>query len=187
MVESRRWAADVEQPKLSRETTQVLNYLNVLNPRPSISAVEVDSSHPTNQLYRALFSTKEYEFFQGWDSTTKPENQLLWVRGEPGVGKTMLLTGTVRALLSATARDESDRCFLSFYFFDHAKKGSNNAASALRTIIWLILVYQPDLCTHLTRKLDSTRRRHLNDPNDFLALSAIFYDMIEDERLAKHI
>ncbi|KID86073.1 ribosome assembly protein 4 (RSA4) [Metarhizium guizhouense ARSEF 977] len=136
-------------------------------------------------MYRALFSTKEYEFFQGWDSTTEPENQLLWVRGETGVGKTMLLTGTVRALLPATAQDKSDPCFLSFYFFDHAKKGSNNAASALRTIIWLILVYQPDLCTHLTRKLDSTRRRHLNDPNDFLALSAIFYDMIEDERIAK--
>lgn len=44
-------------------------------------------------------------------------------------------------------------------------------------------MYQPDLCTHLTS--DSTRRRHLNDPNVFLALSAIFYDMIEDERLAK--
>lgn len=110
---------------------------------------------------------------------------MLWVRGEPGVGKTMLLTGTVRALLPATAQDKPDRCFLPFYFFDHAKQGSNNAASALRTIIWLILVYQPDLCTHLTRKLDSTRRRHLNDPNDFLALSAIFYDIIEDERLAK--
>lgn len=62
-VESRRSAAAVEQPKLSRETTQVLNHLNVLDPRPSIWSVEIDSSHPTNQLYRALFSTQEYELF----------------------------------------------------------------------------------------------------------------------------
>lgn len=130
----------------------MLNYLNMLDHRPSISAVEIDSSHPTDQLYRALFSTKEYEFFRGWDSTTEPENQLLWVRGEPGVGKTMLLTGTVRTLLSATAQDKSNRCFLSFYFFDRTEKRYDNAALALRAIIWLILVYQPDVCTHLTRK-----------------------------------
>lgn len=108
---------------------------------------------------------------------------MLWVRGEPGQGKTMVLTGTVQALLSATDQNLPDRHFISFYFFDHAKQGSNNAASALKTILWLIFLYQPDLSTHLSEKLDSIGRQHLNDPNDFLALSAVFYNVIEDERL----
>ncbi|KAI2472223.1 hypothetical protein F4781DRAFT_438442 [Annulohypoxylon bovei var. microspora] len=56
---------------------------------------------------------------------------------------------------------------------------------ALKTIIWLILVYQPDLSTHLSEKIKSTGRQHFNNLNDFLALSAVFYNMVEDERLSK--
>ncbi|EFY95306.2 WD40 repeat-like-containing domain protein [Metarhizium robertsii ARSEF 23] len=166
---SKKSAGNIEQPKPSRETTQVLNYLNVLDHRPSISAVEIDSSHPTDQLYRALFSTKEYEFFRGWDSTTEPENQLLWVRGEPGVGKTMLLTGTVRTLLSATAQDKSDRCFLSFYLFDRTEKRSNNAALALRTIIWPFLCTNRTLAGHGRRnaRLHSGQSRDLTRTNKY--------------------
>lgn len=178
-------ASDVEHPGPSGEHAQLLNDFGILDPRLSIETFGIKSSHQTYQLHTALFSTKEWKTFQNWNATTEQGDSLLWVRGETGQGKTMLLTATVRALVSATAQGRSDRPFLSFFFFDHAKPDTNKAAAAIKTIIWLILVYQPDLSMHLAEKVSSTGHRHFNDPNDFLALSAVFYNIIEDERFVE--
>ncbi|KAI0883900.1 WD40 repeat-like protein [Annulohypoxylon maeteangense] len=174
----------IRQPSPSYSKTPLFDNLKVIDPRLSLPAAR---DYPGHQLYKNLSSTTKYRWFQNWDVITEPENWLFWVRGEHNQGKTMLLTGAVLSLLSATSQEQSGGCFVSFFFFDRAraKEESNSPAAALKTIIWLILANQPDLATHLSKKADCTDRRSFNDPNDFLALSDIFYNIIEDERFAK--
>ncbi|KAI1460162.1 WD40 repeat-like protein [Annulohypoxylon moriforme] len=175
---------DIGPPGHSESEALLLDNLNVLDPRLSIPTAK---NYPSHQLYQRLLSTTEYRSFQNWDSNTEPKNWLFWVCGEHGQGKTLLLTGIVQSLLTVTTREQTDDYFLSFFFFDRtrARLDSNNPATALRTIIWLILVYQPDLATHLSKKADSVGRRTFNHPNDFLALSDVFFNIIEDERFVK--
>ncbi|KAI5920088.1 hypothetical protein F4810DRAFT_723814 [Camillea tinctor] len=52
-------------------------------------------------------------------------------------------------------------------------------------LIWLFLVQQPpSVASHLQTKFNSTGRRHFDAPNDFLALSTVFYEMIEYKALS---
>ena len=45
-----------------------------------------------------------------------------------------------------------------------------------------MLKHQPELVDHLTKKCESTGRKHFSSANDFYALSLVLYSMIQSER-----
>jgi NACHT domain len=113
-------------------------------------------------------------------------SRLLWIKGDAGRGKTMLLIGIIEELLQQLKQLSSttpDAGLLSFFFCQGTDSHLNNATAVLRGLIYLLLVQQPSLISHLRRKYDHAGRGLFEDANAFYALSEIFRDMLHDPGL----
>jgi Cdc6-like AAA superfamily ATPase len=115
--------------------------------------------------------------FQRWRDDES--SRLLWVTGDSGKGKTMLLVGITEELTKST----SDRGLVSF-FCQGTDLRLNNATSILRGLIYLLLIQQECLLTYLRKKYNHSGRQLFEGANTFYALSEIFTNMVHDARLS---
>ncbi|KAH8742961.1 NACHT domain-containing protein [Diaporthe sp. PMI_573] len=112
--------------------------------------------------------------FQRWRNG---QNQLLWVRGDPGKGKTMLLCGVINHLEELPATN------ISYFFCQATDKRINSATAVLRGLIFLLINQQPLLIRHIRDKYDQAGRQLFEDINAWVALSAILKDSLQDPGL----
>jgi hypothetical protein len=120
--------------------------------------------------------------FQRWRD--HPESRLLWIKGDPGKGKTMLLCGIINEL----SRDgTTDACYRNVaYFFCQATDSRINSATAvLRGLIYLLLDQQPSLLSHVQSEYDRAGETLFQDANTWDALSRIFTNILRDPSLRK--
>ncbi|KAM5347487.1 hypothetical protein ACJ41O_010492 [Fusarium nematophilum] len=119
-------------------------------------------------------------------------NRLLWIKGDPGKGKTMLLIGIVDELerqlrpseQSATDTNADD-AVLSYFFCQGTGSSLNNATAVLRGRVFLLAVQQPSLASHLREKYEHSGSKLFEDANAFFALSEILSGMLRDPSLAR--
>ncbi|KAI0097526.1 WD40-repeat-containing domain protein [Nemania sp. FL0031] len=157
---------------------KLLAKLNVVDPRTKILEPNPEKKEAIDALYDSLCVTEQYGLFQNWKL---PNSQLLCITGSAGQGKSTLLMAVLQKLSSKSSSLDNPQC-LSFFIFDHNRSDSNNAAAALRNIIWLLLQRNHSLSSHLEKKFHLTGRNDFNNQGDFPALSSIFYDMILDDK-----
>ncbi|KAJ5823607.1 NACHT-domain-containing protein [Penicillium robsamsonii] len=74
-----------------------------------------------------------------------PENRLLWLRGDPGKGKTMLICGILNELIQSSVPTAT----VSFFFCEEAESVANNASAVLRGLIYLLVKQNPKLISHV--------------------------------------
>ena len=160
-----------------------MSKLHIADARFAVLEPEEEQSLAMQELYQPILSTEQYKRFQEWD---KSENQLFCISGSVGQGKTMLLTTIVQTLhrLGKTPGRSGTVC-TAFFFFDYGRFESNNATAALKNLIWHMIAQQPSLSSSLKEKFSSTGREYFGSPNDFLAFSAVFYDMVQNEELSE--
>ncbi|KAH7065088.1 NACHT domain-containing protein [Macrophomina phaseolina] len=115
--------------------------------------------------------------FQQW--CNDPQSQLLWIKGDPGKGKTMLLCGIVNELQKSKAKAN----LLSFYFCQATDSRINSATAVLRGLLYLLIKQQPSLVSHVRKKHDDAGKALFEDANAWFALSEIFADMLHDPDL----
>lgn len=116
----------------------------------------------------------ENEGYQQWAKGNK--ERLLWVKGDPGKGKTMLLCGIINELESSTTSDNV------FYFFCQASEPRLRSASAVvRGLIWFLARRRPNLIPHIRKEYDDSGNDVFKDHNAWQALSNIMASMIDDE------
>ncbi|KAF1967661.1 HET-domain-containing protein, partial [Bimuria novae-zelandiae CBS 107.79] len=113
--------------------------------------------------------------FQQWQRD--PHSRLLWIKGDPGKGKTMLLCGIINELKRSTNH------FLSFFFCQGTDSRINSATAVLRGLIFLLVKQQPRLASHLRKRYDEAGGSLFQDANAWVALSEIFTSMMQDEGL----
>ncbi|KAI0162917.1 hypothetical protein BJ166DRAFT_481863 [Pestalotiopsis sp. NC0098] len=77
-----------------------------------------------------------------------PQSRLLWIKGDPGKGKTMLLCG----ILDRIKSNSSDS--LSYFFCQATSNKLDNAVSVLRGLIWDLVRQNPSLSKHVRQKYD---------------------------------
>ena len=107
--------------------------------------------------------------------------RLLWIKGDPGKGKTMLLLGIVRELTSHLG-SHSDGGSLSYFFCQGANERLNTATSILRGLIWMLLLQEKSLM----RNIDLLKMDKLNeDDTAFYILKDILLSMLGDETLKR--
>ncbi|KAL7959002.1 hypothetical protein V8C34DRAFT_323579 [Trichoderma compactum] len=96
--------------------------------------------------------------------------QLLWIKGHAGTGKTMLLMGIIRSL-----EKRQDFCApgISCFLCQGTDVALNNATAALRSLVWMLVVEQPHLISHLRQKSER-----------FFALSKVLLGMLDDPELS---
>ncbi|KFY11687.1 hypothetical protein V491_07098 [Pseudogymnoascus sp. VKM F-3775] len=124
----------------------------------------------------------EHSVFQQWRDDK--QGRMLWIKGDPGKGKTMLLCGIVNELSPLTKlSDEKATTLLSYFFCQATDSRINNATSVLRGLIYLLIVQQPSLASHVRRKYNQGAKMPFEGVNSWAALSMIFEDILQDSSL----
>ncbi|KAF7506453.1 hypothetical protein GJ744_011703 [Endocarpon pusillum] len=116
--------------------------------------------------------------FQQWQQ--HPDSRLLWVKGDPGKGKTMLLCGIIDELHNSTPRST----LLSYFFCQATDQRINSATTMLRGLLYMLVHQQPSLMSHVRKKHDHAGRSLFEDVNAWVALTEIFADVLRDVSLS---
>ncbi|RKL32516.1 Vegetative incompatibility protein HET-E-1 [Fusarium proliferatum] len=149
-----------------------LDALRSTDPRDDKARIEQTNGGLLKDSYVWILESPE---FITWRDESKT-GRLLWIRGDPGKGKTMLLCGLVNELQPLTRLGGSDNEMTISYFFCQAtNSGLNNYTAILKGLIYLLVIQHPTAVSHLDDKedkdhwnykvsLEATLRKILDDP-----------------------
>jgi hypothetical protein len=115
------------------------------------------------------------------DWLSRENSRTLWISGDPGKGKTMIMIDLVSKL---PRRLESDPGTLVSYFFcQNTVPELRNAVSILRGLIYLLVVEQESLIRHVRKQYDDAGSRSFEGPNALYALWEVLSDISNDQSL----
>lgn len=135
-------------------------------------------------LQESFFWVLDHPTFKQW--YCNEQTRLLWIRGDAGKGKTMLMIGITDELTRRISnQSERDGVPIFAYFLCQSTDSRlNNSSSILRGLIYLLGVQRPSLLRHLRHKHEHAGRRLFESPDSFYSLSGIFTSMIGDTNLS---
>ncbi|KAM0451733.1 hypothetical protein ACHAO4_005690 [Trichoderma viride] len=157
----------------TQEDQQCLRDLFITDPRDDKARIEETKGGLFEDSYRWIFENPKYQDWYNDD-----QNRLLWLSGDPGKGKTMLLCGIVQELTQ-----QPDPTLVTFFFCQATILSNNNYASALRSLIWLLADQQPSLISYIREPYDNTGKVLFDGANAWYKLSQIFNNMLCDNNL----
>ncbi|RDW62302.1 hypothetical protein BP6252_11735 [Coleophoma cylindrospora] len=114
--------------------------------------------------------------FQQWRNDL--QSQLLWIKGDPGKGKTMLLCGIINELKKSITRP----ALLSYFFCQATDFRINNATAVLRGLMYSLVNQQPSLISCLRPKYDRAGKACFEDTNAWNTLSEALTNILRDPR-----
>ncbi|RBA12813.1 hypothetical protein FPRO05_14089 [Fusarium proliferatum] len=129
--------------------------LHVIDPRKDKKRIQDTKGGLLRDSYRWILDHAKFQQFRD-----DPQSRLLWIKGDPGKGKTMLLCGIIDEL------EEGSNCLLSYFFCQATETQLSNAASVLRGLIYLLIIQQPSLISYLRSKHDVTGEKLFQGIND---------------------
>ena len=140
------------------KSRQYLEDVFVLHPIDDMDRIERQKGGLLNNVFNWILDTPQYtSFIDLNDDESGAPSQLLWIKGHAGMGKTMLMISIIRQL-SDQIVDLAPS--VSYYFCQGTDEGAQNSAMAIiRSLIWMILVQQPDLMKNLKLEYE---RQHSN-------------------------
>lgn len=162
------------QHTLNAEDQACLRDLRTTDPRHDKYRIERDKGGLLEVAYSWIL---DHADFKRW--RYEELSQLLWIKGGPGKGKTMLLCGIIDEL-SNFAHETST---VSFFFCQATDVRINNATAVLRGLIFMLVDQQPSLIFHVRRQYDKTGKQVFEDVNAWEALSEILTSILRDVRL----
>ncbi|KAL4769224.1 hypothetical protein BDW60DRAFT_210310 [Aspergillus nidulans var. acristatus] len=158
------------EPEFTAEDISCLGALLVADPETERRRIEDTKGGLLDGSFRWVLDNAE---FRKWHSN--PQSQLLWIKGDPGKGKTMLMVGIIDELLRQSQPSQS----IAYFLCQATDPRLNNATSILRSLIYMLIQQQLHLISHLRRKYD-TNPNLFESANAFYSLSTIFEDIIQD-------
>jgi hypothetical protein len=169
---------DQASMQLVREDHQCLKDLRLTDPRDDKTRIEKTKGGLLDDSYQWILNHPD---FRQWRDDE--HGRLLWIKGDPGKGKTMLLIGIIKELSRQLQELTPDVGPLSFFFCQGTDARLNNATVVLRGLIYLLLVQKPSLISRVREKYDTAGRPLFEDGNAFFYFSEVFKDMLHDPRL----
>jgi hypothetical protein len=151
-------------PQLDTSLNQCLSDLRVTDPRDDKLRIESTKGGLINDSYRWILEHKD---FQQWNGNN---NQLLWIKGDPGKGKTMLLCGIVHELNSLPPNER----LLSYLFCQATDTNLNSAAHVLQGLIYMLVKQDRSLLKHVHEEWKVAGKAIFEDANSWQALLRIF-------------
>ncbi|KAF2741765.1 HET-domain-containing protein, partial [Sporormia fimetaria CBS 119925] len=157
-----------------RKREDCLRDLRPTDPRNDKKRIQDTKGGMLEGSYRWVLDNSS---FKQWHND--PQSQLLWVKGDPGKGKTMLLCGIIDELQKTLARTAS----VSYFFCQAADSRINSATAVLRGLLYLLVTQQPALTAHVRKRYDQAGKALFEDANSWVALTEIFADVLQDPNL----
>jgi hypothetical protein len=117
------------------------------------------------------------EEFKQWQNNQN--NRLLWIRGDPGKGKTMLLCGIIEELTHLFGNTGN----VSFFPCEASDVRINSATSVLRGLIYSLVQKNLSLLLYVGVRYDQAGKALFEDINAWDALSTIFRVILKDSSL----
>jgi hypothetical protein len=148
--------------------------LRLTDPRDDKKRIEETKGGLLEDSYRWILENSD---FQQWRRAQ--QSRLLWVKGDPGKGKTMLLCGIINELKKPMV----ETALLSYFFCQATDSRNNNATAVLRGLVYMLAGQQPSLISHIRKKYDHAGKALFEDANAWFALSEIFTNILQDPSL----
>lgn len=166
--------------EMDKEYQNCLKDLYKVNPQEQIEAIQGKSDTLLPQAYKWVLRTKEYQALTDWSD--KSACRVLSLNGPAGTGKTMLTIGIISEICAQSSKFAPG---ISYFFCRSEFEDKNSANDALRALIWLLLMQQPHLASHLTPTHSISGASMFNSPTSFWSLVILFKKMLADERLTR--
>ncbi|KAN0085607.1 hypothetical protein V8E54_002074 [Elaphomyces granulatus] len=165
---------------MTDEDHHCLADLLLTDPRNEKIRIEWTKGGLLSDSFRWILDNSE---FRRWREDK--QSQLLWIKGDAGKGKTMLMIGIIDELQQqvARSRESSATEVLSYFLCQGTDSRLNTATAILRGLIYLLASEQPFLISHLRKKYDHAGRKLFEDSSAFYCLSNIFRQMVQDPEL----
>jgi len=157
--------------QMVKEDQECIQHLRLTDPRDDKKRIEETKGGLLEDSYLWIL---EHSDFQQWRNGQ--QGQLLWIKGDPGKGKTMLLCGIINELKKSMAKTE----LLSYFFCQATDSRINNATAVLRGLIYMLVDQQPSLVSHIQKKYNHAGKALFEDANAWVALSEIFTNILQD-------
>ena len=162
---------------LDENDKQCLRDLRSTDPRHDKERIEASK----DQLLEGSCSwiLTDSAFVDWWNND---DSRLLWIHGDPGKGKTMMMI----ALISEVSRrliDLPGSNVLAYFFCQNTSNDLNTTVSVLRGLIYHLVDQEKKLIRHVRKSYDSAGRRLFEDGNALYALQMVFLDMLKDPSL----
>jgi hypothetical protein len=148
--------------------------LHLTDPRKDKKRIEESKGGLLVDSYRWIL---EHRDFKRWRD--EQLGQLMWIKGDPGKGKTMLVCGIINEM----NKSEDRTSLLSYFFCQATDSRINNATAVLRGLLYLLMAEQPSLISHIQRQYDHAGQRLFEDANAWIAVSEIFTSVLQDPTL----
>jgi WD40 repeat protein len=167
----RRLRKEIESASKDKECLQ---HLFKSDPRMDKRRIEEAKGGLLTESYHWVL---EHRNFKQWYSDQ--QTRLLWIKGDPGKGKTMLLCGIINELNSSTSHP------LAYFFCQATDSRLNNAEGVLRGLLYLLAIQQPSLIPHIQRYHNHAGKNLFEDANAWPALSEMLTNILQDSTLPK--
>jgi hypothetical protein len=155
------------------EDNKCLADLRLTDPRDDKKRIEETKGGLLKDAYHWVVDHPDFRRWRDDEQT-----QLLWVKADPGKGKTMLLCGIIDELQVSVG----SKGMLS-YFFCQTSEPNNKATAALRGLLYMLVSQQTSLVSHVRKKYDHAGKSLFEDANAWVALVEIFTDILRDPDL----
>ena len=151
-----------------------LQDLRLSDPRDDKTRIEDTKDGLLEGSYHWVLKTSD---FQRWRDDQ--QSRLLWIKGDPGKGKTILLCGIINELEKSMSKTD----ILSYFFCQATDSRINHATAILRGLLYLLINQQPSLISHIQKKHDHAGKSLFEDTNAWIAMSEIFTSILQDPSL----
>jgi hypothetical protein len=177
LQELTRWTSEIGKKDhiFDTEDRACLRDPVTTNPRDDKDRIEKGKGGLLGESYRWILDNDD---FKQW--RYKQHSQLLWIKCDPGRGKTMLLCGVIDEL----TKSAPESAIVSFFFCQATDVRINHATAVLRGLIFILVDQQPSLIFHIRQLYDKIGKKLFEDQNAWVALSKIFVSILEDPLLS---
>ena len=151
-----------------------LKDLLVTDPRVDKVRIEAKKDHLLEGSCSWIF---ESTAFKDWWSGQRAS--FLWIHGDPGKGKTMMMMAIVEEILKRLNLNP-DNGLVSYFFCQNTVRESRTALSVLRGLIYQLIAQRSILVRHLRKRYDHAGSGLFEGPNALYALLEVLLNMLRD-------
>ncbi|KAH7254734.1 hypothetical protein B0J15DRAFT_559062 [Fusarium solani] len=159
---------DMREREEDKYDQECLVDLLLTDPQKDKERIQTIRGSPLWSSYHWILEHPGYGKF-----TNDASSRVLWIKGDPGKGKTMLICGII---------DQLDRSTdpLSYFFCQATEKDQSGDTAVMRGLIYMILDHYPSLMSKLRVEYDKKKKKLFEGPNTSLLLDKVLTEMLQD-------